>query len=43
MYKLIENLIAVQQTKSLLVSNYGLNNDLEKVLESQIDQLADED
>jgi DNA sulfur modification protein DndC len=43
MYKLIENLIAVQQTKSLLVSNYGLNNDLEKVLESQIDQLVDED
>ena len=43
MYKLIENLISVQQTKSLLVSNYGLNNDLEKVLESQIDQLVDED
>ena len=43
MYKLIENLISVQQTKSLLVSNYGLNNDLEKVLESQINQLVDED
>lgn len=43
MYKLIENLISVQQTKSLLVSNYGLNNDLEKVLESQIDQLVNED
>ena len=37
MYKLIENLISVQQTKSLLVFEYGLNNDLEKVLESQID------
>ena len=43
MYRLIENLISVQQTKSLLVSNYGLNNDLEKVLESQIDQLVNED
>jgi len=43
MYQLIENLISVQQTKSLLVSNYGLNNDLEKVLESQIDQMIDED
>ena len=43
MYNLIENLISVQQTKSLLVSNYGLNNDLEKVLESQIDQLVNED
>lgn len=43
MYRLIENLISVQQTKSLLVSNYGLNNDLEKVLESQIEELVDED
>ena len=42
MYKLIENLISVQETKSLLVSNYGLNNDLEKVLESQLDQMIHE-
>ena len=42
MFNLIENLISVQHTKSLLVSNYGLNNDLEKVLESQIDNLMNE-
>ena len=36
MQNLIENLLSVQETKSLLISNYGLNNDLEKVIESQI-------
>jgi len=36
MQDLIENLLSVQETKSLLISNYGLNNDLEKVIESQI-------
>lgn len=36
MQGLIENLLSVQETKSLLISNYGLNNDLEKVVESQI-------
>lgn len=36
MQGLIENLLSVQETKSLLISNYGLNNDLEKVIESQI-------
>ena len=36
MQDLIENLMSVQETKSLLISNYGLNNDLEKVIESQI-------
>ena len=33
---MIENLLSVQETKSLLISNRGLNNDLEKVIESQI-------
>ena len=33
---MIENLLSVQETKSLLVSNRGLTNDLEKVIESQI-------
>ena len=33
---MIENLLSIQETKSLLVSNRGLNNDLEKVIESQI-------
>jgi len=36
MVGLIENLLSVQETKSLLISNHGLNNDLEKVIESQI-------
>ena len=36
MLGLIENLLSVQETKSLLISNHGLNNDLEKVIESQI-------
>lgn len=36
MQDLIENLLSVQETKSLLISNYGLNNDLEKVIESRI-------
>ena len=36
MKDLIENLLSVQETKSLLISNYGLNNDLEKVIESKI-------
>ena len=36
MQDLIENLLSVQETKSLLISNYGLNNDLEKVIESKI-------
>lgn len=40
MVGLIENLLSVQETKSLLISNHGLNNDLEKVIESQINVQA---
>ena len=36
MKDLIENLLSIQETKSLLISNYGLNNDLEKVIETKI-------
>ena len=36
MYNIIDNLISAQQTKSLLVSNYGLNNEIEKVIQSNI-------
>ena len=35
-YNIIDNLISAQQTKSLLVSNYGLNNEIEKVIQSNI-------
>ena len=36
MYAMIENLISVQETKSLLVSNRGINNEIEKVIEANI-------
>ncbi|MCY4217097.1 MAG: DNA phosphorothioation system sulfurtransferase DndC [Flavobacteriaceae bacterium] len=37
LYRLIDNLISIQESKSLLVSNYGLNNEIEKLIESKID------
>lgn len=36
MFTIIENLISVQETKSLLVSNRGINNEIEKVIEANI-------
>lgn len=33
-YHLIDNLIALQETKSLLISKYGLHNDIENTIES---------
>jgi DNA sulfur modification protein DndC len=33
-YKLIDNLIALQESKTLLISRYGLHNDVEKRIES---------
>lgn len=32
---LIENLISIQETKSLLVTNYGMTNDFEKLIEQK--------
>ena len=39
LYSIIENLISVQETKSLLVSNRGINNEIEKVIESNIQNM----
>mgnify|MGYP000306564113 CR=1 FL=1 len=33
-YELIDNLLDLQQTKSLLLSKYGLHNDIERRIES---------
>jgi len=33
-YHLIDNLITLQETKSLMLSKYGLHNDVEKRIES---------
>ena len=32
-FSLIDNLIALQESKTLMISKYGLNNDLEKRIE----------
>lgn len=32
-YKLVDNLISLQESKTLMISKYGLNNDLEKRIE----------
>ena len=32
-FKLIDNLISLQESKTLMISKYGLNNDLEKRIE----------
>lgn len=34
--ELIQNLISIQESKSLLITNYGLTNDFENLLESKI-------
>jgi DNA sulfur modification protein DndC len=33
-YHLIDNLIALQETKTLMITKYGLHNDVEKRIES---------
>lgn len=38
-YHLIDNLISLQESKALLISRYGLHNDLEKRLEEFINQM----
>ena len=38
-YHLIDNLIALQETKTLMISKYGLHNDVEKRIESFVNQL----
>jgi len=32
-FSLIDNLISLQESKTLMISKYGLNNDLEKRIE----------
>lgn len=37
-YHLIDNLIALQETKTLMISKYGLHNDVEKRIESFVNE-----
>lgn len=37
-YQLIDNLIALQETKTLMISKYGLHNDVEKRIESFVNE-----
>lgn len=37
-YHLIDNLIALQETKTLMITKYGLHNDVEKRIESFVNQ-----
>lgn len=38
-YHLTGNLIALQETKTVMISKYGLHNDVEKRIESFVNQL----
>jgi DNA sulfur modification protein DndC len=37
-YNLIDNLIALQESKTLLISRYGLHNDVENRIESFVNE-----
>jgi DNA sulfur modification protein DndC len=37
-YHLIDNLITLQETKTLMISKYGLHNDVEKRIESFVNE-----
>ena len=37
-FHLIENLISLQESKALMISRYGLHNDLEKRIEEFVNQ-----
>ena len=37
-YHLIDNLISLQESKTLLVSKYGLNNDIENRIENFVNE-----
>lgn len=39
-YNLIDNLILLQETKTLMITKYGLHNDVEKRIESFVNEEA---
>ncbi|WP_202390764.1 DNA phosphorothioation system sulfurtransferase DndC [Flavobacterium sp. Sd200] len=41
-FNLIDNLIALQETKTLMISKYGLHNDVEKRIESFVNEMINE-
>ncbi|PHK25145.1 sulfurtransferase, partial [Nostoc linckia z15] len=41
-YSLIDNLISLQETKTLMISKYGLHNDVEKRIESFVNEMGNE-